>query len=137
MGPHNNKELIRKLFVEVLNGRDLPALDGLISRDYTDHNPVPGTPDGVEGIKAKLSAMLQTFPDLAFDLGDLVAENDLVAARYQWSGTQKGAFLGVPPTGEKVRVEGMDFYRIKGCRIVEHWDNVDTLSLLQQLGAAV
>ena len=58
----------------------------------------------------------------------------LVAARYHWEGTHKGTFLGIPPTGRRIVVRGMDFYRFADGRIVEHWDNVDEFGMLSQLG---
>jgi predicted ester cyclase len=81
-----------------------------------------------------LTALRGAFPDLRFTLEDLVAEGDRVAARYYWEGTQEGEFMGYRPTGQAVRVGGMDFYRLRDGKIVEHWDRVDELGLLRQLG---
>ena len=67
--------------------------------------------------------------------GSDFAEGDLVAARYSWRGTHKGeAFLGIPPSGKAILVRGMDFFRLRDGKIVEHWDNVDELGMLTQLG---
>jgi len=69
-----------------------------------------------------------------FVLDEVVAENDIVAVRYRWEGTHSGTFLGIPATGRRAAVRGMDFYRFKNGRIAEHWDNMDELSMLTQLG---
>jgi steroid delta-isomerase-like uncharacterized protein len=129
-----NKQRIRMLFEEVLNHGSVGLLDDLISGDYIDHNPVPGQGPGAEGIRNKLKGLREAFPDIRFLLEDLVAENDLVAARYHWKATQTGPFMGLPPTGNQVDVKGMDFYRIRDGKLVEHWDSVDQLGLMQQLG---
>jgi predicted ester cyclase len=96
-----NKQRIRMLFEEVLNRGRVGLLDNLISGDYIDHNPVPGQGPGAEGIRNKLKGLREAFPDIRFLLEDLVAENDLVAARYHWKATQTGPFMGLPPRGTR------------------------------------
>jgi len=130
----DNKIVIRRLFDEVLNDKNLDVLDDLIPENYVDHNPLPDTPPSAEGVKLKIQGMRSAFPDLHFFLEQLVCENDFVAARYHWSGTQKGAFGNIPATRKKVSVNGMDFYRIEDGKIVEHWHTIDELGLLRQLG---
>lgn len=130
----NNKQRIRMLFDWILNQHDEGLLDDLLAPNYVDHNPVPGQAPGAEGIRNKLKDLRAAFPDIRFFLEDLVAENDLVAARYYWKATHTGTFLGLPPTGKQVMVRGMDFYRLSGGKLVEHWDSVDQLGLMQQLG---
>ena len=132
----NAKDVIRLLFDKVLNGGDLARLEEIIGEDYEDHDPVPGLPPGVAGVRAKLGALRAAFGDLRFVLEALVAEGALVAARYCWTGRHTGAFVGIAPTGRAVRVTGMDFYRVREGRIVEHWHHVDELGLLRQLGSA-
>jgi predicted ester cyclase len=51
------------------------------------------------------------------------------------SGTQKGEFQGRPSTNKKINIRSADLYRIENEKIVEHWDVVDQLNLLQQTGA--
>jgi len=122
------------LFDLALNGGKDELLDDLISGNYVDHNPVPGQVPGAEGVRNKLKGIRVAFPDIHFFLEDLVAENDLIAARYHWKATQAGPFTGLPPTRKQVLVRGMDFYRLSEGKVVEHWDSVDQLGLMQQLG---
>ena len=65
---------------------------------------------------------------------DIIAEGDKVVARLTTRGTQRGAFMGIPPTGKQVTVTAIDINCIVGGKSVEHWLNMDTLGLLQQLG---
>jgi steroid delta-isomerase-like uncharacterized protein len=130
----DNKEKIALLFEQILNGNRLELLDDLIGAAYRDHNPVPGQASGAEGIRNKLASLHAAFPDLKFQLKALVSEGDLVAARYVWEGTHQGTFGAIPPTGRSVQVSGMDFYRFSKGKLVEHWDNIDQLGLLRQLG---
>ena len=128
------KATINRLFEAVLNQGRLDLLEELIGPGYRDHNPVPGQLPGAEGVRRKLLALRRAFPDIRFHLEDLVGEGDRVAARYYWEGTQQGEFMGISPAGKQVRVRGMDFYRLEAGKIVEHWDCVDELGLLRQLG---
>lgn len=59
-----------------------------------------------------------------------------VAPAGHWTGrgTHKGELMGVPPTNKEVRVTGISIDRIAGGKIVEHWENFDQLSMMQQLG---
>ena len=132
--PLENKALIRRLFDEVLNGGRLDMLDQLVGAGYVEHNPAPEQVAGAAGIRSKIHALQAAFPDLRFVLEELIGEGAIVAARYHWQGTHKGSFLGIAPTGRKLLVRGMDFYRFEGGRLVEHWDNVDEFGMLTQLG---
>jgi len=77
---------------------------------------------------------LTAFPDLYFTVEDLIAEGDEVVARVTMSGTQHGAFMGIPPTGKHVTITGIDINRFVGGKSVEHWVEMDTLGMMQQLG---
>lgn len=129
-----SKQVVRRLFDDVLNAGKLGLLDTLVGAAYVDHSPASGQAAGAAGVKAKVAALRAAFPDLRFTVEQLVGEDDIVAARYHWRGTHRGSFLGIPPTGRTVLVRGMDFYRLRENRIVEHWDIVDDLGMLTQLG---
>lgn len=88
-----------------------------------------------EGVKRFYSALWTAFPDLQINVGDMIGEGDRVALRLTATGTQKGEFKGVPPTGTKVTFGAQYFFRFKGGKIVERWTTLDRLGLLTQLGA--
>jgi steroid delta-isomerase-like uncharacterized protein len=129
-----NKDAIRMLFSEVLNKGRHELLDILIDPAYVEHNPVPGQLAGAEGIRNKLVSLILSFPDIQFVLEDCITEGDLVAARYLWKGPQKGDHSGIPATGRKVNVAGMDIYRFRNGKIIEHWDCADMQGLFRQPG---
>lgn len=128
-----NKEKIKILFDRVLNKGDDDYLDDLIADDYVEDNPVPRQEPGAEGVKNKLKDLRAAFPDIRFFPGEFVAEGDLVAACYHWEATHNGPFMGLAPTGKRVSVDGMDFYRFKNGKLAEHWDCTDMLGLMIQL----
>jgi|SRR5919108_6013928 predicted ester cyclase len=88
-------------------------------------------------IQQSLRAQFKAFPDIHTKIEHIVAENDLVAVYLNFTGTHKGEFQGIPPTNKKINIRSADLYRIENEKIVEHWDVVDQLNLLQQTGATL
>jgi predicted ester cyclase len=74
------------------------------------------------------------FPDLVFSTEEQIAEGDKVASRFEWTGTHRGEFLGIPATGRFVRVWGIVIDRLEEGRIKETRIIMDTLGLMVQLG---
>ena len=61
-------------------------------------------------------------------------QGDKFAVRWSIRGTHQGMFLGNPPTGKQVDVQGFIFGRTENGRIIEDWTLTDQLAILQQLG---
>jgi predicted ester cyclase len=95
---------------------------------------MPGIPPGLEGAKIAHQIMLAGFPDYQTIIEDMLAEDDKVAARIKMTGTHTGEFMGIPPTGKRISFTGMYIVRIANGKIIEHWGEEDSVSLLQQLG---
>lgn len=132
MSAETNKAVVRRLFEEVMKG-NLSVADELIAEDYAQHS-VLGIPDGREGFKQFFVAFAAAAPDAHFVIDDVIAEGDKVVIRLTVTGTQTGALQGIPPTGKTFSMKGIDIFRLVDGRIVEHWDAVDQLGMLQQLG---
>ena len=113
----------------------MASLEEFINPNCVDHALPPGMPAGIEGSKQFIGMYLTAFPDLHFTVEDMIAEGDKVVARLTTQGTQTGPFLGIPPTGKHTSIGCIDINRMAGGKIVEHWLEMDTLGLLQQLGA--
>jgi ketosteroid isomerase-like protein len=121
--PHDNKKLVRRLIDEVWNAGDVAALAELWSEE---------TSAEALGLHQLLTS---AFPDLRVQIDDLIAEADRVAARLTFTGTHRGDFRGIAPTGRPVRFDAIRIYRIVQGKIAETWASQDALGLLQQLGA--
>ena len=128
MSADRNKDLVRKFYAEVINGRDVDAIDRLLTEDFR-HN---GEARGREGQKEAVDAFLQGFSDLHNEITLILCEDDLVAAHQTWTGTQDGEFMGAPASGNKVEFTSTAILRIDGDEIAEAWDVVD-VSLASQL----
>lgn len=130
-----NKASMRRFYDEVFNKKNKAALDEFIAPNQVDHATPPGTPGGLAGAKQTVAMYLTAFPDLHFTVEDIIAEGDKVVARLSMHGTQQGAFMGFPPTGKQATITAIDINRIVGGKSAEHWVEMNTLGLLQQLGA--
>ena len=120
---------------ERINGGDIAGFGDLVADDFTEHQGGPGRPPTKEGTLEFFRILLAAFPDMRMTVEDLIASGDKTVARVNVSGTHKGEFMGVPPTGTRVDVQLIDVMRFDGAGLVcEHWGVADMLSLLQQLG---
>ncbi|CAN5728381.1 ester cyclase [soil metagenome] len=136
MSVETNRALIRRLFDEVLNGGNTDALNEIISGEYVEHDALPGQEaGGAEGVRQRLAILREAFPDLSWHLQDLIAAEQKAVARWGMEATDLGGFMGMAPTGKRVSVSGIDVYRIANGCVAEHWQEMDTLGLMRQLGA--
>jgi steroid delta-isomerase-like uncharacterized protein len=129
MSVSTNKALVKSFVEEVFNKHDLSSIEKYFAKE----NPLIGS----EAFKQFLREFFTAFPDVHTDIEHIVAENDLVVVFLNGTGTHKGEFQGRPPTNKKVNIRSADLYRIENEKIVEHWDVVDQLNLLQQTGATL
>jgi steroid delta-isomerase-like uncharacterized protein len=133
-----NKVLVRRFYEELWNKGNGAAAYDIVAVDYVRHDLRPGNPPaGPEGQKVIAEAFRAAFPDLHLELEGLVAEDDMVVARWTMKGTHKGEWAGMPPTGKEVSFSGANFFRIGNGKIKEIWNFRDDLGLREQLGAPV
>jgi predicted ester cyclase len=130
-----NKAIVRRLVEEGINQANEAVFLDLLSPDVIDHAARPGLPPGRAGWNLYRRLMAAAFPDGHWTIGEMVAEDDLVAAHATFTGTQHDVFFGMPPTGRQVTVAAMYLCRIADGQIVERWAVSDELGLLRQLGA--
>jgi steroid delta-isomerase-like uncharacterized protein len=131
-----NKALSRRLVEEAFNAGRLDVIDEVVASDFVGHDPsLPEELRGPAGVRELIAGYRAAFPDIRITIEDQVAEGDLVVTRWSATGTHQGELLGMPATGKQATVTGVTIDRIVDGRIVESWDNWDTLGLMQQLGA--
>jgi steroid delta-isomerase-like uncharacterized protein len=130
-----NKALVRRVFEEGWNTGNLDLFDETTAQEYVLHDPsVPEDVRGVEGVKRFAFMYLQAFPDLRFIIEDQLAEEDKVVTRWTSSAIHQGELMGIPPTGNQTSVSGITISRVSEGKLVEDWNNWDTLGLMRQLG---
>jgi predicted ester cyclase len=127
----DNKALVQRFYEEVINQKNLAALDQFVSPNAVNHTVPSGLPQGPSQF---LSLHLNAFPDIKATVEDLVADGDKVIARVSIRGTHQGAIRAISPTGKPISVMAINIFRIVNGKMVEHWGLADRLSALQQLG---
>lgn len=131
-----NKAVVRRFIEEVINAGNLDAADELIAPGHINHDPTaPEVPPGPEGIKQLIGMYREAFPDIRFEIAEMVSEGDTVAHRWTFTGTHEGEMMGVAPTGNRVEVMGVEINRVEDGRITASHTVSDAMGLMQQLGA--
>jgi steroid delta-isomerase-like uncharacterized protein len=133
-----NKAIARRWLKDGFEKGNLALANEIFTADHIDHDasaPPGGWPRGPEGAKAIAATYRGAFPDIQFTIEDQIAEGDRVVTRWTARGTNTGELMGMPPTGKKATVTGIDISRVANGKIAETWGNFDALGMLQQIGA--
>jgi predicted ester cyclase len=125
-----NKAIVRR-FIEAYNNRDLNLIDDFVSPDYIDHSNKVNR----EGLKQLFLMGLKAFPDWNENIEDIIAEGDKVWVRLSYTGTHRGEFMGISPTGKKILSKAVDIYRIVDGKLAEYWNVTDNVNIFKQVGA--
>jgi len=140
MNPEQLKSLTREGFERMFNRGDLDYVDAAVAPGAVDHQEPEGT-DFVPHLKAVISTLRVAFPDLRFEMHEVICEGDTVACRSTMTGTHQGPLRigpmeGLPVTGVRVEVPHMHFFRYDDeGRVTDLWHVWNTLLLARQLGA--
>ena len=134
MGAEDNKALSRQFITEVFNNGKYGVADELLAENFAAHSS--GNDQGRDEFKQMIMAFRGAFPDYNCTIDDQIAEDDQVATRWTFHGTQTGPLMGVPPTGRQVEVTGVAIDRVVNGQLVESWLELDMNRMLQQLGVA-
>lgn len=126
-----NKKLVRALYEDCINTRNLDQLETLIAPDFTGARGERGPLE----FRATIEAVLTGFPGVRFEIHDLFGEGDKIAVRWIFRAIHGGRFVGLPPSHVDVTQEGNAIYQVRDGRIVQAWLQVDRLGVLQQIGA--
>ncbi len=133
--PDINKEIAAQM-INAINDRNYDMLDEVIALDLVRH--CQATPNlnirSLDEFKEFLKVDLKTFPDSHITTEMLIAEGDLVAGYFTYSGTQEGAMGPFPPTNKKAELKYLGILRIEDGKIAEMWVEWDNLAMLTQLG---
>jgi steroid delta-isomerase-like uncharacterized protein len=135
MSNQQYKTIAQRVDEEVFSaGGDLSVIDEFIAEDFVNHTAPPHLQHGRESLK-KLAGLWRTaFPDLKVTINDVLAEGEVVAVAWTGAGTHLGDLMGIPPTGKRGIMSGVEFNKFQDGRIVERWGNNDQLGLFTQLG---
>ena len=134
MSMQDNVNATKKMGEAINKGR-LEELREVFAPNVVDHDPAPDQDKGPDGFIQFFSTFREAFPDLAIAVEHMVSDENNVSIAYTVTGTHKGNFMGIPATGKKVKVRGVQIARFENGKIVERWGSSDELGILQQIGA--
>lgn len=134
--PIDNKSIVQRMYEEVWNRRNLEAAKELISPSHAMQLiDLPDSGIGPEAYARNVVQFVRAFPDLKFKVLDMVAEGEKVVAFWNISGTHKGEFRGIAPTGKRVSVDGITISQLADGKIMDSYVSLDLWSMMQQLDA--
>ncbi len=133
------KHIIKRFVEELWNGRRLDVADQIFSEDCVTHQLRSGVlaepaRRGPQAVKEHVSGWLMSFPDLRFNIEQMIAEPDRVVSQLVMEGTHQGTWMGISPTGKRLDIRMITIHRIVNSKIAEDWVLVESLGLFQQLG---
>ncbi len=131
----DNSGIVRRFIEDIINQGRIDEAAKFVWEDVVEQVPFPGQGPGLAGLQDVLRGMRNAFPDLYFGVEEQIAECDKVLTRFEWTGTHRNEFLGVPATGLPVKVWGMVIDRLEEGRIKETRIIMDTFGLMMQLRA--
>jgi steroid delta-isomerase-like uncharacterized protein len=136
MSKQSNIEAQKK-FGEAANSGDYDQFDNLVASNCIDHDPAPGQLPGPADYAAFFGMMHKAFPDLKIEVEHLVADDENVSFAYTVTGTHKGDFMGIAPTGKPIKARGLQISKFEDGKMVERWGSTDELGILKALGKTI
>jgi predicted ester cyclase len=131
---HMNKSIV-VAFTQAFNDRNITALDKLVAANEVEHNSLAH--QGLSGVKQYFRDLISAFPDLHITIDHIISEGDNVAVFTNTTGTlaqQVMSTAGIPISGKNISFKTADLYRIADNKIVEHWDIIESVKMLSNLG---
>jgi steroid delta-isomerase-like uncharacterized protein len=130
----DNKALARRFYDEVVNGRNLDAIDEMVADDFVEYEALPGMPTDKEAPRQFFGMLHAAVPDLRADIEDIIAEDDKVVVRAVAKGTHQGELMGMPATGKPFEMQWVDIVQIRDGKAIAHWGVTDLAGMMQQVG---
>ena len=128
-----NIAIVRRLTDEGFVGGKVDVVDDTVAESCLDHDPMPGQPEGREGQRATCQMVVDGLSDRSIK-EDYLAVGDKVVENWVFTGTHTGDFLGIPATGKRLEIRGLEIWRLEDAKIVERWGVIDVAGVLDQLG---
>lgn len=136
MSVQRNKETFRRYVEEVWIEEDMTVADEVFAQKYLSHQSDGSVLErGPEDVKKFVTEYRSAFSDVENTVEDMIGEGDRVVTRWKLQATHTGDFRGIPATGKRITMTGMGIFRFsEDGKVVESWDSMDQLGMLQQLG---
>jgi len=133
-----NKEIMRRVLEEAFGQGRVEVVDEVLHSNFVcwDPNSESGEIRGADTIKSEIEYFRNAVPDLTYTVDDQIVEGDMVVSRYTASGTHQGEFFGVPGSGKRIEMTGINIDRFdESGKLVEEWVEYDLLGAMRKIGA--
>lgn len=128
-----DQAIIKRLTDEAFLGGNLSVIDELIADGFVDHDAPPGVPPTKEGFRMIAEMVTTAFSDREAEFDDYDDTSDgCVVESWAMTATHTGEAMGIAPSGQRVRVRGMELFRCADGKVVEHWGVVDMSDVAQK-----
>ena len=126
----NNEEVVQKLYAQALNKREFSLLQTFIADEFVGIRGLKGA----AGFEEPVKILINAFPDIQWNVKEIVSDDQRVAVRWIWEGTHRGQFQQFETTGKTISNEGVGIFEFKNGKIVNAKILTDRLDFWQQLG---
>ncbi len=133
----SNKETIRKFYIE-LSKKNLLEAQGFLAENYgytlINENFSGNYPETSGIFSTNSKSWWEAFPDLSYQIDSLIAEGNKVVARLEVMGNQEGPFLGIQPTGKRMKMNKIVIFTVHDGKILHISELWDLFEVMKQLG---
>jgi predicted ester cyclase len=131
-----NAATVRELIQRVMNEGDIGFAEKILSADYIERSPMPGSTADKEGAIAMFNMMRSQTPDMQIEIEEVIASGNKVAVHSTMTGTDTLGFMpGMSPTGKQFRLDAIDVFTFNDAgQNSEHYGVYDTMGAMAQLG---
>ena len=129
-----NKRLVNRIYDEAISSGIYDVIDELVAPNYVSHG-LPMSVNGPQGFRKSIETFRSAFPDLYMLVEEQIADGDRVSNQGYITGTHRAEFLGVPASGQQIKVNVISIWRFEDSKVAESWVQIDLMSLMQQIGA--
>lgn len=124
---------LKLYYDEALNQGLSMTAQAMLDENFSSDAAMPGMKKGRDGFISGIAVLRKAFPDMKVEVLEMISQGDSTVLRYRMTGTHKGKLLGLRATQKKISVTGIEIWKFKGAKAVEHHGNFDALGMLQQL----
>ena len=131
---NKHREVIEKIYNAFETG-NTSGLENYVTNNFKERNPPPSLKStGIQSLKDQINLYHTAFPDLKIKIKEIFGDGEKVAIYCTFTGTNKGAMIGIPATNKKTSVDGIEIVKFDGEKISDHWGVYDNLEMFKQLG---
>lgn len=128
-------DVVQRFVADYKNRQNPDAVDEFVASDCVLHLPIPGLPQGREGMRINGRTVCAAFPDVRAERKFFVTEGDIVVERAEVTATHEGDLMGIEATGKPVSWTELHAYRVARGQISEVWSEADLMRVMVQIGA--